>query len=46
DPVYQQAIIDGLTEVTVRVLTETFGVTAVIALIALFISLRLRRDKI
>jgi MFS family permease len=46
DPTYQQAIVDGLTEVTVRVLTETFGVTAVIALIALFISLRLRRDAV
>lgn len=42
DPVYQKAIVDGLTEVTVRVLTETFWVTAVIALIALLISLRLR----
>jgi EmrB/QacA subfamily drug resistance transporter len=46
DPVYQQAIVDGLTQVTVRVLTETFVVTAVIALIALFISLRLRHDEI
>jgi hypothetical protein len=31
--------------VTVRVLTETFGVTAVIALIALLISLRLQPDS-
>ncbi|MEJ2749424.1 MAG: MFS transporter [Anaerolineae bacterium] len=46
DPVYQQAIIDGLTAVTVRVLTETFVVTAVIAVIALFIGLGLRRDDI
>lgn len=46
DPVYQRAIVDGLTQVTVRVLTETFVVTAVIALIALFISLRLRPDEI
>jgi EmrB/QacA subfamily drug resistance transporter len=46
DPVYQKAIVDGLTEVTVRVLTETFVVTAVIALIALLISLRLRHDEI
>ena len=44
DPVYQKAIVDGLTGVTVQVLTETFLVSAVIALIALFISLRLRRD--
>jgi MFS family permease len=46
DPVYQKAIIDGLTEVTVRVLTETFVVTAVIALVALVISLRLGRDQL
>lgn len=46
DPVYQQAIVDGLTQVTVRVLTETFVVTAVIALIALFTSLSLRPDEI
>ena len=45
DPIYQKAIVDGLTEVTVRVLTETFVVTAVIALIALFISLRLQPDS-
>ena len=45
DPIYQQAIIDGLTEVTVRVLTETFVVTAVIAIIALFVSLRLKADQ-
>ncbi len=44
DPVYQKAIVDGLTGVTVRVLAETFLVSAVIALIALLISLRLRRD--
>jgi hypothetical protein len=45
DPIYQKAIVDGLTEVTVRVLTETFVVTAVIALIALFVSLRLQPDS-
>ncbi len=42
DPVYQQAVIDGLVQVTVAVLTETFVITAVIALIALIISHRLR----
>ncbi|MCB9422592.1 MAG: MFS transporter [Ardenticatenaceae bacterium] len=45
DPIYQKAIVDGLTEVTVRVLTETFVVTAVIALIALLVSLRLQSDS-
>lgn len=44
DPAYQQAIIDGLTAVTVRVLTETFVVSAVIAGVALVVSLYLRRD--
>lgn len=44
DPVYQQAIVDGLTQVTVRVLTETFLVSAGIVVIASLISLRLRRD--
>ncbi|MCA9972810.1 MAG: MFS transporter, partial [Anaerolineales bacterium] len=44
DPVYQQAIVDGLTTVTVRVLTETFLVSAAIAAIALLVSLRLRRE--
>lgn len=46
DPVYQQAIVDGLTQVTVQVLAETFLVSAVIALLALLISLRLRREEL
>lgn len=46
DPAYQQAVIEGLTQVTVRVLTETFLVSAVVALLALLISLRLRRDEV
>jgi hypothetical protein len=45
DPVYQQAIVDGLTQVTVKVLTETFVVSAVLALLALLIGLGLRRDE-
>lgn len=45
DPVYQQAIVDGLTQTTVRVLAETFAISAIVALIAIFISLRLRRDE-
>jgi hypothetical protein len=34
-----------LTEVTVKVLTETFVVSAVIALLALLISFLLKRDE-
>jgi EmrB/QacA subfamily drug resistance transporter len=45
DPVYQQAIVARLTEVTVKVLTETFVVSAVIALLALLISFLLKRDE-
>ncbi|MCB8966706.1 MAG: hypothetical protein H6660_07400 [Ardenticatenaceae bacterium] len=45
DPVYQQAIVDGLTQVTVRVLTETFLVSAVIVAVASIIGLRLHRDQ-
>ncbi len=39
DPAYQQAIIDGLTQLTVQVLAETFAITAVVALSALLITL-------
>jgi MFS family permease len=39
DPVYQQAIIDGLTQLTVQVLAETFAISAGVALLALFITL-------
>jgi MFS family permease len=45
DPVYQKAIVARLTEVTVKVLTETFVVSAVIALLALLISFLLKRDE-
>lgn len=45
DPVYQQAIVDGLTQTTVHVLAETFVISAAVALIAIFISLRLRHDS-
>jgi hypothetical protein len=44
DPTYQKAIADGLTQVTVQVLTETFVVSAIITLLALFISFLLRRE--
>ncbi len=46
DPAYQQAIIEGLTQVTVRVLTETFWVSAVVAVVALGISVALQRDEV
>lgn len=39
DPAYQQAIIDGLSQLTVRVLAETFTISAVVALLALFSTL-------
>lgn len=45
DPVYQQAIVDGLTQTTVRVLAETFVISAAVAAVAILISLRLRRDE-
>ncbi len=44
DPIYQQAIVDGLTQVTVRILTETFLISAVLALLALLVAFRLRPD--
>jgi hypothetical protein len=39
DPAYQQAIIDGLTQLTIQVLAETFTISAVVALVALLITL-------
>lgn len=42
DPIYQQAIVEGLMEVTVRVLTQTFLISAVVAVAALTIGLRFR----
>jgi len=44
DPQYQQALADGLTRVTVEVLAETFLVSAAVALIALFVTLWLKRE--
>ena len=44
DPTYQQALADGLTEVTVSVLTETFLISAGVAIVALLITFWLRRD--
>ena len=44
DPTYQQALADGLTKVTVSVLTETFLILAGVAIVALLITFWLRRD--
>lgn len=38
DPTYQQAIIDGLTRLTIQVLAETFAISAIVALVALLIT--------
>lgn len=46
DPTYQQALAAGLTEVTVSTLTETFLISAGVALLALLITLWLHRDQI
>ncbi|MEM7330463.1 MAG: MFS transporter [Chloroflexota bacterium] len=44
DPTYQQAIVDGLVQVTVQVLTETFLVTAVVGVGALIFAFMLKKD--
>lgn len=44
DPVYQQALTDGLMRVTVAVLAETFLISAGVALVALVVAWWLRRD--
>mgnify|MGYP001054252831 CR=1 FL=1 len=45
DPTYQQALVDGLSNLTVTVLAETFLVSAGIAVLALLVSLLLRPDS-
>ncbi len=45
DPVYQQAVLDGLTAVTVHILTETFLISAAAAAIALLISWKLQEAE-
>ncbi|MCP5095225.1 MAG: MFS transporter [Chloroflexi bacterium] len=45
DPVYQQAIVDGLTEVTVQVLSETFLVVTAVTLLALLAATQLKRES-
>jgi EmrB/QacA subfamily drug resistance transporter len=44
DPTYQRALADGLTEVTVSVLTETFLISAGVALLGLLAAFWLKRD--
>ncbi len=44
DPAYQKAIVDGLTQVTVQTLTETFLISAGIVVMALIVAIWLRRD--
>lgn len=45
DPTYQRALADGLTNVTVEVLTETFLISAGVALLALLVALWLKRER-
>ncbi|MEM7110970.1 MAG: MFS transporter [Chloroflexota bacterium] len=46
DPLYQQALLEGLTAVSVRVLTETFAITAVVMLLAILVAFGLRKQLI
>jgi len=45
DPAYQQAIVDGLTHVTVAVLAETFLVSVLLVALAWLIALTLKLDE-
>ncbi|MCP4417745.1 MAG: MFS transporter [Chloroflexi bacterium] len=45
DPIYQRALANGLTEVTVSVLTETFLISAGVALLALLVAFWLQPDN-
>jgi MFS family permease len=45
DPAYQQALIDGLTNVTARVLAETFLISAGITAVAILITFWLKPDS-
>jgi MFS family permease len=44
-PGFQNALLEGLTRITVSVLTETFLISAVIMIVALAVAMTLRRDK-
>jgi hypothetical protein len=43
DPGYQTAVVEALTNTTVSVLTETFLISAVLAVLALLVVFRLRK---
>ena len=45
DPIYQKALTDALTQLTVDVLTSTFVVSAIIAILALCIAFWLKPDE-
>ena len=45
DPGFQDAVIEGLTNTTVSVLTETFLISAAIMGLALLVALLLKRDQ-
>lgn len=44
DPGYQTAVVEALTDTTVNVLTETFVISAVVAVLALLVVFRLRKS--
>ncbi len=44
DPSFQNSVVEGLTEVTITVLTETFLISSVIAGLAIFFALSLRSE--
>ncbi len=45
DPIYQQALTDGLTQLTVEVLTNTFAISALIVILALCFAFWLKPDE-
>jgi MFS family permease len=45
DPTFQSALVDSLTNTTVAVLAETFLISALIAVAALLVAVRLRPDR-
>ena len=45
DPGFQDALVKGLTSITVSVLTETFLISAVVMIVGLGVAMTLRREK-
>jgi hypothetical protein len=45
DPGFQAAVIQGLTDATIRALTEAFLLSGAIMVVALLIALSLRREE-